>query len=369
MKKGSTITRLFIIFLALSFLSGCGGGGGGDKKSTDTSGEDAVKPEGTVTFTYTLDPGLINSLPAEANYLQVILDDKIISTVEITSRIIIYPDSQASAEEAAPELVFDVSPGDHTFMVKALKDTDELEPVIGPISFEKKKEIPLTIPISFAFPAFDYYVTNSADFSSASLEAYGTDGRDRIVQYGGSGDDLIKARGFNGNDWIEQYGYSGNNTLWAEAGSGDAYLYQKGGDGWSTLTAITSGETTGDKTFILEGGSGDNTLKVDISGNAGSSHIELYGGPSDNIMLVTGSKGDDTVYLYGGEGKDAMTYTMTSGSDTVTAWGDSESDALTINRGSQADYTVKDGNGAILYQAGSGGTSITVIGITSIKLL
>jgi hypothetical protein len=369
MKKGSTITRLFIIFLALSFLSGCGGGGGGGKKSTDTSGEDAVKPEGPVTFTYTLDPGLINSLPPEADHIEVVLDDTIVSTIEITSRIIVYPDSPASAEETAQPLIFEVSPGEHTYRIRALKGDVELEPVIGPISFEKKKEIPLTIPISFAYPSFDHYETDTNDFSSVSMFAYGTNGSDRIVQYGGSGDDLIKAISYDGNDWIEQYGYSGSNTLIADTGVGDDYLYQEGGSGWSTLTAITSGETTGDKTFILEGGSGDNTLEVDISGNAGNSHIELYGGPSDNIMLVTGSKGDDSVFLYGGEGKDTMTYTMTSGSDVVTARGESESDTLTINRGSHADYTIKDGNGAILYQSGSGGTSITVIGITSIKLL
>jgi hypothetical protein len=315
----SIIIQQVVIVAIITFLASCGGGGGGGgSDSASTPGGTNNDPASIVTFTYTLDTGLINSVPVDADRVKVVLDGKE-STAEITSRIIIHGDSQAvSAESKTLTLSFNVSPGEHAYTVSALKGTTVLE-IIGPITFTKENDIPLTTPISFDFPNFDNSQTDIGLDTPNSFIFLGTTGNDRIVQYGGTADDFLSVETNDGNDWIEQYSGGGIDEMIADTGTGNDYIYQEGGAG------------------------------------------------NDAIRVSTGY-GDDTVIIDAGPGDDTITYDVDYGTDNVSIEGGEGTDTLTVNQNGQP-VLIQDGSGNVIYQTGSGGITITVVNVEHIAIL
>jgi len=355
------VIGLAVVLFVLTLFAGCGGSGGSGARGE----ENTADPNSIVTFTSSLDSGRIDSLPAGADHVKMVLDGNE-SIAEVTSRIIVYAESQMdSAEVGTLALSFHVSPGEHIYTVYALRGSTVIA-TIGPITFTKVEAIPVTIPIAFHFPSFDRYTTKVGTDGADTMIVYGTDGKDRIVQYGLAGNDILVAHGNADNDWIEQFGGNGDNSQSAYAEDGDDYVYQEGGSGTSIIEAL--GGTVGIQTFIQVGGQGYNTMTVDDSSNNRSAYIEQHGGPAGNIIEVTGSKGDDDLNLYGGAGSDSMTYDMTGGADIAFIDGGAGNDLLTINEQGELNYTIKDSTGTV-FSKGSGGTAITVANIEGIRLL
>jgi Ca2+-binding RTX toxin-like protein len=317
--SASMITQQVVILSILILFAGCAGGSGGGNSESTPPVESNNDPGSVVTFTYTLDPGQINNLPSEADHVKVVLDGNV-STAEVTSRIIIYADSPSAASVDADTLTlsFNVSPGEHTYTVSALKGTSELE-TIGPITFTKVKDIPLTAPIAFDFPSFDTNQTDvGLDIPNVSIY-FGTSGKDRIVQYGGSADDALSVDSGAGNDWAEQYGESGVDTMAADTGTGSDYIYQEGGAG-------------------------------------------------NDAIRATPGEGNDTVIINAGTGDDTITYDVGIGTDTASIDGGAGTDTLIMNQNWQP-VLIQDDRGNVIYQTGSDGTTITVVNVEQIIVL
>jgi Ca2+-binding RTX toxin-like protein len=221
----SIITQQVVILIIITLFAGCGGGGGGsDASSTPDTTTD---PGSIVTFTCTIDPGQINSLPIEADRVKVILDD-MESTAEITSRMIIHGDSQASDSAEVNDFIlsFNVSPGEHSYTVYALQGSKVLE-TIGPITFTKVKDVPFTAPLTF--------YTNQTDVRLDTLQTYsGTAGNDTITYEVCIGTDTVLIDGGDGTDSlsIKQNG----NSLRIQDGS-EKVIYLTG-TGGTTITVV-----------------------------------------------------------------------------------------------------------------------------------
>ena len=71
--------------------------------------------------------------------------------------------------------------------------------------------------------------------------------------------------------------------------------------------------------------------------------------------------------MYGGPVNDTVTYNLSGGIDTVTINGGAGYDTLLINKNQQS-FTIKDQNGKVLFQAGTGRTIITITGIEYTKV-
>ncbi len=317
--SASTITRQVVILSILILFAGCGGGSGGGNSESTPPVVNNNDPGSTVTFTFTLDPGQINNIPSEADHVKVVLDGNA-STAEVTSRIIIYADSPsaACADEDTLMLSFNVSPGEHTYTVSALKGISELE-TIGPIQFTKVKDIPLTAPIAFDYPSFDTNQTDIGLDTSNVFSYFGTAGNNRIVQYGGPADDALSVDSGAGNDWVEQYGGDAVDTMVADTGTGNDYIYQEGGAG------------------------------------------------NDDISATPG-EGNDTVMINAGAGDDTITYYAGIGADTALIDGGAGTDTLIVNHNGQP-VLIQDSDGNVIYQAGSDGTIITVVNAEQIIVI
>jgi hypothetical protein len=356
----SSIIKSFVVLAILALITSCGGGGGSSHTGVP-SGENTTDPNSVVTFTYTLEQGHINSLPAEADHVKVVIDNGQESTAEITSRITVTADSlmAASAETSTLTLTFSVDPGDHTYTVYALKDSTVIA-TIGPITFTKGGNIPLAIPMAFAYgtppsapsipslpdaSGFDNPPINdtSSDVTQTDL---GTTTNDLITQYSNTGYVTQSATGGGGNDWILQVssGTGCQQSINFGAGNSTAYQFYTG-NGASAQGAL--GVSSGIHTFIQVGGQGVNSMSVNDSANVTSAHIEQYGGPAGNTMEVYGSAGDDTIYICGGDGNDT----------------------LTINTGGLTNYTIKDGNGNELVKFGTSVTRtiIMMVNVETVK--
>ena len=111
--------------------------------------------------------------------------------------------------------------------------------------------------------------------------------------------------------------------------------------------------------FIQVGGQGNNGMSIDDSSNTGTAYIEQYGGAGNNHMEVQGSSGDDIIKMYGGQGSNTMTYDMTNGNDLVTILGGGRYNSLTINAQGLNNYKLQDYQGRVLFQKGTGGSTIT----------
>jgi len=227
---------------------------------------------------------------------------------------------------------------------------------------------PPAVPTVPAASGFDNVINDPAVTGDATQIEYGTTGRDRIAQYGGTGIVTELATGSSGDDWILQVCNGTTCSLTINSGNGNDTLYQfVTGSGSGTLTAV--GGTAGTQTFIQVGGQGVNTMAVSDSSNIGSAHVEIYGGPAGNTMEAEGSQGDDLIAFYGGIGNDTITYDVTKGNDVVIINGGGGMDALTINTQGVLNYRVKDSSGAVLFSSGTGGTVITVANVETITVL
>ena len=138
---------------------------------------------------------------------------------------------------------------------------------------------------------------------------FGTPGKDKIEQYGGTGKTTQYAEGSADADWLLQVGGDLRTDQTAFTGSGDDKVYQYGGKGDNTQY-IQLG--TGNQTITQVGGDGINIMQ--IQGGEGSATIEQYGGKGNNTMTLMGDTGDDTIKMYGGPFKDILNYTVTGGS-------------------------------------------------------
>jgi hypothetical protein len=192
--------------------------------------------------------------------------------------------------------------------------------------------------------------TESADTQTFT----GTADDDAILQLGLGGDDVQDASGLAGNDYIYQDGADGNNSQTARGGAGDDQIFQYGGAGNDRIIAY---------------GDEGNDL-IDVAGGAGNDDITAMGGDGDDQVIVEGGEGNDTitvdagggndfVRVDGGAGDDVVTYNVSSGSDVVSLEGGAGTNKLTVN-GNKESYTVRDEDGTILHQVGTGGTVITV---------
>ena len=72
--------------------------------------------------------------------------------------------------------------------------------------------------------------------------------------------------------------------------------------------------------------------------------------------------------MYGGPGNNSMTYDVGSGNDVATILGGGGYNTLTINKNDQI-FTLKDYQGKVLFQSGSGGSTITVANLQRITVL
>jgi len=355
------IIGVIAVLTLLALATGCGGGGG-HSSIDQSSGEGNTDPGTAVTFTYALDSGLVNSLPAGADHISVVLDGKE-TNVEIPERIIVYPEA-ASAETGTTTrtLTFYVDPGQHTFSIYALKGTEPIGTPIGPITFTKVQDIPAIIPLAFDFTGFENSRTYTG--TDAVTPYFGTPERDRIVQYGGLANDSCFFWGNAGNDWIEQYGGNGDDSMWADGGTEGDFILQSGGDGNDTMKASSG---CGNDWIFQYAGSGDDT-------------VESMGSDDDDVILVDGEEGNDAIYVNPGLGNDKVTISAGSGIDTITYEVNPGTDTASIDGGDGTDvvtikengnsFLIKDSGGNPLYHTpASGDTTITVANVEAITVL
>jgi hypothetical protein len=331
----------------------------GDRSDTSFTLTD---PDGVVTFTYSLDAGQIDSLPAGADHVRVVFDGQE-STVPIASRIEDFAGRAALAGTDSLTISFGTSPGDHSYTADALSGSTVIA-TIGPITMTKVECIPVTIPLAFGFPAFDTYQTDVGTDAADTLIYFGTPDRDRIVQYCGAANDLISVSMDAGNDWSEQYGGDGDDSLVASTGTGDDYASQDGGAGNDNIYVV-SGD--GDDWIYQKGCDGNDTIYCQLGD--GNDHIYQEGGSGNDTMGANGGYGDDTVTVDAGSGNDTITFDAGPGTDTVLIDGGDGTDAVTINENGRY-FTIKDSGGNTLYQtAAAGTTTITVQNIEAITVL
>ncbi len=107
---------------------------------------------------------------------------------------------------------------------------------------------------------------------------------------------------------------------------------------------------------------------MNILGGDGEDYIEQYGGSGNNFMRVNAGYGDDVIKMYGGPGNNSMTYDVGPGNDLATILGGGGYNTLTINK-NQQNFTLKSYQGKVLFQSGSGGTTITVANLQYITVL
>jgi Ca2+-binding RTX toxin-like protein len=359
MAKGHRIIGYAALLSLMALFTACGGGGGGSSAGGEDNPPD---PASGVTFTYTLDVGQIDTLPAGADRVKVVVDGEE-SIAEVSSRMVVYAESltQASAQSSALTLTFSVDPGEHSYTVYALNGTTEIAK-IGPVTFTKVEGIPPTIPMAFGFSSFTTSKTDVGTDAEDSLISFGTPDPDRIIQYGGAANDLLTISMDAENDWSEQYGGEGSDTMLAVTGTGNDYAYQDGGNGDETLQ-VSSGD--GDDWIVQEGGDGNDTINSQLGG--GNDHLSMNGGAGNDTIGANGGTGDDTVTIDGGSGTDTISYDVGPGTDTVLIDGEDGSDTLTVNKNGYP-VIIKDGTGTIIYDGDTGGTTITVKNIETINV-
>ena len=148
----------------------------------------------------------------------------------------------------------------------------------------------------------------------------------------------------------------------------------EGGTGMipSTSTAarvtVSDGRVPAGETIRLSRWAVRAPIRCNIMSGDGDDHIEQYGGSGNNLMHVNPDVGDDVIKMYGGPGNNSMTYDVGSGNDVATILGGGGYNTLTINKNHQ-NFTLKDYQGKVLFQSGSGGSTITVANLQRITVL
>jgi hypothetical protein len=308
-----------------------------------------------VTFTLTFSSGSLFSQPAGADRITISLDG--------TPDTLIYRLSPEMGSAANPlRIAFLALPGDHTYTAKAWSGSTLLD-TIGPISFTTVSGFPLTIPLAFSFPAFDSYHTDIGEATPNTFTFFGTEGRERVVQYGGAAGDTLFVESGAGNDWVEQYGGAGDDGMLGESGTENDYIMQVGGDGKDNLKFHLG---FGDDSGFQYGGAGDDNIEA--LGGDGSDTIYIEGGEGNDTIFSKPDAQNDIVAINAGAGNDALTYEVCSGTDSAFIDGGTGPDTLTLKENGQP-FVLKDSSGNTLYDYGSGGTVITVANLEQITVL
>ena len=276
-----------------------------------------------ISFSSTTYTGKFNSLPPGTSTIQVTFDGVTREAPASDTTLISF---------ASPD-------GDHSYSAQALSGTTVLAS-LGPISITTFSSFPLNIPLAFSFPSFDTYKTDIGLDTPNTLIYLGDDQRNRIVQYGGSADDLLSVDTGAGNDWIEQYGGGGGGQLIARVGSGNDYIFQKAGDEATTIVA---------------------------DGAFGNDCITIIGGQGNDSISITGGEGDDVVQIESGSGDDSIIVSLGNGNNIATIDGGTGTDTLTVNNLDGLPLLIQDAGLNLIYGAG-GGTTITVTGIEQITV-
>jgi hypothetical protein len=310
-----------------------------------------------VAFTLTFASGSLNSVPTGADRVTISID-----TNPDTRVYRLTPELGSASDPLTVSFV--AVAGAHKYTAKAWSDSTLLA-TIGPISFTTVSGFPLTIPLAFSFPAFDSNHTDIGEATPNTFTFFGTEARNRVVQYGGAANDLISSSTAAGNDWSEQYGGDGDDTMNVSAGSGNDYVYQDGGAGRNNLTVLTG---DGDDHVAQKGGAGAD--RINCQPLDGNDSVQIEGGGGDDAIFVSPGAGNDTVAIDAGPENDSITYDLEIiGTDTVSIDGGTGADTLKINRNDVMDYTIKDAAGTVLFSPGSGGTVFTSTSIEEITVL
>jgi Ca2+-binding RTX toxin-like protein len=308
-----------------------------------------------VVFSLSFAAGSLNSVPIGA--------DRVTISINAAADTRVYrltPDLGSTAELLTVSFV--AVAGDHTYTAKAWSGNTLLG-TIGPISFTTVDGFPLTIPMSFAFTAFDSYHADIGEATSNTFTFFGTEGRERVVQYGGAANDTLYVESGAGNDWVEQYGGAGDDGMLAESGTENDYIMQVGGDGKDNIK-IAAG--WGDDRGFQYGGAGDDNIET--LGSDGNDAIFLDGGDGGDTIYANPGLGNNAVTINAGAGNDSITYEAGPGSDTAFIDGGTGADSLTARENGNP-LRIVDDSGNTLYQSGSGGTVITVANLEQITVL
>jgi Ca2+-binding RTX toxin-like protein len=307
-----------------------------------------VQPTIEVAFTFTTTAGQLNSLPVGADMMKIAFNG-------------------TSIQSSTSPITFNAPAGNYSFTAEALNGSTIVS-TMGPIPVTVASGYSLSIPLAFAhFPAFDTTQTNVGLDTPNTLIYFGTPDRNRIVQYGGVANDTLIADCDAGNDWVEQYGGNGIDTMTAITGTGNDYVYMEGGDGDDSLQ-IEGGQ--GNDWLFQIGGSGNDDIYA--IGGDGDDFIWIEGGSGNDTILVRPDVGNDITTIDGGPGDDTITYDVATGIDSAFIDGGEGNDTLIVNNrfGVQpaVPILIRDTNSNIIYQFGSGGTTITVINLEHITV-
>ena len=316
-----------------------------------------------VTFDFTFASGQYNSLPGGADRVRVTVAGADSITKELLRSSL--PDPNANGQ-----LSFYLTPGQYTYTAQALQGSllaGSVLSTIGPIPMTVSPNFPLSIPMITAFATFDNYQTDIGVDTPNSFIYFGTPNRDRIVQYGGAANDLLSVDMGADDDWCEQYGAGGDNTMVADTGTGNDYIYQEGGAGNNNMTA-TAGP--GDNWVFQKGRSSNDT--INCVGGEDNDYIYQEGGAGNDTIRVTPGERNDTVLINAGPGDDTVTYDVDLGTDTAFIDGGDGNDILIVNNrfggAPGLSVLIQDTNGNVIYQFGSGGTTITVANVEHITV-
>ena len=210
----------------------------------------------------------------------------------------------------------------------------------------------------------DWSHTDFGTTNDVEQITFGTDQRDRIVQFGGDGNDLQYAETGDADDWIEQYGGSGDDNQNAIGGSANDFIYQDGGEGNDTQYAEG---TTGKDSILQEGGPGDDRMTANPG--EGNDFIVQRGGPGNDKIRADGGEGDDTITIEGGPGDDTIGYDVWSGHDAVSVDGGEGDDTLFVNEDGRHGLVIQRFDGGVLYTNGLPETVIRVLALEHIYAL
>ena len=303
-----------------------------------------------VHFTFTFAAGQYNTLPANADRVRVT-----VAGAESISRELLR--SSLPDPNGAGQLTFYLAQGQYTYTAQALQGSllgSSVLSTIGPIPITVSPNFPLSIPMIAAFATFDNYQTDVGVPGPNTQIIFGTEGRDRFVQYGGNADDTQFIESGAANDWLEQYGGGGNDCLLAEGGTGNDYIYQDGGSGNDIVKSATG---WGDDYVIQMGGAGDDELEVLASD--GNDVIRIVGGDGNDSIYTNPGIGTNSISIDAGTGNDAIIYEVNPGPDIAFIDGGEGTDTLTIKQNGNS-FRLENDLGQVLYQTGTGGTIITV---------
>gem|GEM_PF-2856762 len=230
-----------------------------------------------------------------------------------------------------------------------------------------------------AGPAADRIIQRGGNGKDV-LKAMAGGGNDKIKQSGGKGSDELKAFGGKGNDRITQKGKRGNDRIKAKGGKGNDKIKQKGGKGNDTLKA--SGGKGNDKikqkggrgkdTLTAKGGKGNDKIKqkggrgkdtLTAKGGKGNDKIKQKGGRGKDTLTANGGKGNDKIKQKGGRGNDTLIYHVSEGEDVVKMHGGKGTDTGIIHTHGHS-VVVQDKKGKVLFASGGQNKNYTGGGTT-----